>query len=488
MFTLLCLTPLVNLRLWFSIKMPKLKREEAGSISKSERQKLQSLYIHGGAAYRSVRILVKASSLSVSKVRHFLHSKPSYTKFTLATRKFKRMKAFARYKNEIWCMDLAYVDKVAKDNNGVKSLLVRQDLFDRTVDSKEMKTKDSKETVRAFLTLITRKNRPKKIGLTREQNLLQSSKTMQSWRKKTLLYNEWDQGCICWTYNTIPEIYTLPLHGTQWIQVHSQIDSNHHNLDFQKKLFDRLDTEKYQTVRIFVHSVKQATTRVQKKSSLKLETDFASQSTADPSGKNISHNILGKFLKLLRFLPENLQHTQKKMNKMRLSAVNFIRKSWWKSSSNGIAYNRVGCKCMCATISRQYTELFYRNFTRATQSGRSMGCCSFGKFLPINASMYQNVTVEKFLFFWWKKNIQSRPRLNSTIWKPVSTLPIRILLKLWTLSFKKDTITAKTVSQLKCLEERKNLRFTLQLKDLILHSLIQIWATFSEVMFLLNLE
>ena len=161
-FTLLYLTLLIYLRLRFWIRMPKLKREEAGSLSKSERQKLQRLYRQGVAAYGSVRNLVKASNLTVSNVRQFLHSKPSYTKFTLAARKFKRMKAFARFKNEIWCMDLAYVDKLAKDNNGVKYLLVRQDLFDRTVDAKGMKTKDSKETVRAFLTMITKKNRPKK--------------------------------------------------------------------------------------------------------------------------------------------------------------------------------------------------------------------------------------------------------------------------------------------------------------------------------------
>ena len=75
------------------------------------------------------------------------------------------MKAFARFKNEIWCMDLAYVDKLAKDINGVKYLVVRQDLFDRTEDAKGMKTKDSKETARAFLTTITKKNRPKKNSL-----------------------------------------------------------------------------------------------------------------------------------------------------------------------------------------------------------------------------------------------------------------------------------------------------------------------------------
>ena len=49
------------------------------------------------------------------------------------------MRAFARFKNEIWCLDLAYVDIMAKDKNGVNYLLVRQDFFDRTVDAKGMK-------------------------------------------------------------------------------------------------------------------------------------------------------------------------------------------------------------------------------------------------------------------------------------------------------------------------------------------------------------
>ena len=59
-------------------------------------------------------------------------------------------------------MDLACVDKLAKDNNGVKYLLVSQDLFDRTRDAKRMKTEESKETVREFLTMITKTYRPTK--------------------------------------------------------------------------------------------------------------------------------------------------------------------------------------------------------------------------------------------------------------------------------------------------------------------------------------
>ena len=116
--------------------MPKLKIEEAESFSKYERKKLQRLYTQGAAAYGSVRNLPKASRLPVSKVRQFLHSKTSYTKITLATHKFKRMGAFARFRNEIWCMNFSYMDKLVKKNNGVKYLLVRQDLFYRTVNAK----------------------------------------------------------------------------------------------------------------------------------------------------------------------------------------------------------------------------------------------------------------------------------------------------------------------------------------------------------------
>ena len=72
------------------------------------------------------------------------------------------MRAFSRFKNENSFKDLAYNDKLAKDKKGMKHLLVRQDLFDRTVDAKGIKTKNSKETVRSFLSMNAKKNRPKK--------------------------------------------------------------------------------------------------------------------------------------------------------------------------------------------------------------------------------------------------------------------------------------------------------------------------------------
>ena len=61
-------------------------------------------------------------------------------------------------------MDPAFVDKLAKDNNGVKYLLVRKDFFHKTIDEKGMMTKDSKETVKIFSKMIIKKNRPKNFG------------------------------------------------------------------------------------------------------------------------------------------------------------------------------------------------------------------------------------------------------------------------------------------------------------------------------------
>ena len=46
------------------------------------------------------------------------------------------MQVFARFKNEVRRIDLAYIHKLAEDNDGVEYLIVRHDLFDRTVDAK----------------------------------------------------------------------------------------------------------------------------------------------------------------------------------------------------------------------------------------------------------------------------------------------------------------------------------------------------------------
>ena len=110
-------------------RIPKQKIEELGSLSKSEKVRLNRLYSRGRAAYVSIQKLSKASGLSKNKVDVFLQSKTLYTKFGLPIRCFRRLQAFSKYINEIWCMDLAFVDELASQNNRVKYLLVAVDNF-----------------------------------------------------------------------------------------------------------------------------------------------------------------------------------------------------------------------------------------------------------------------------------------------------------------------------------------------------------------------
>ena len=96
------------------------------------------------------------------------------------------MGAFPRFKNEIWCMVPADVDKLVKQNNGGKNLLVRQDLFDRSVNAIGMKIKDSQGTVKAFSHMITKKNRRKMIWVERGPKLLERLKSFVLRRVNTI--------------------------------------------------------------------------------------------------------------------------------------------------------------------------------------------------------------------------------------------------------------------------------------------------------------
>ena len=105
------------------------------------------------------------------------------------------------------------------------------------------------------------------------------------------------------------------------------------------------------------------------------------------------------------------------MSMTRLSAVHFIRKSWSKAFNNEIVYKRVGSKCICTTTSRQFTEILYKHFTKATDPGISMGAATSEKSYPL---MYQKVTESKFMFLGRKLSNSSKfyylePGLHSSI-------------------------------------------------------------------------
>ena len=75
---------------------------------------------------------------------------------------FRRLKVIVKDINEIWSLDLAFVDNLAKYNRDVKYLLVAVDCLSRYLRVEPMKTKYATEAADAFKKMIKYKQ-PKKL-------------------------------------------------------------------------------------------------------------------------------------------------------------------------------------------------------------------------------------------------------------------------------------------------------------------------------------
>ena len=124
----------------------KKKLKNRGNLSQVDEAKLQKHYSTGPAAYGSVKNLQKVSKLSSAQVERFLQNTNAHTKYRQIRRRFQRLKVIAYDIDEIWSIDVAYVDKLAKYNNGVKYLLVAVDVLSRYLRVLPMRTKTVGET------------------------------------------------------------------------------------------------------------------------------------------------------------------------------------------------------------------------------------------------------------------------------------------------------------------------------------------------------
>ena len=130
---------------------------------------------------------------------------------------------------------------------------------------------------------------------------------------------------------------------------------------------------------------------------------------------------------------------------------------------------------------RQNTELFYKLFTRATESGWSMGGCNFRNILPINVPKCYGGKI----FFFDRKFSKS----SEFYYMEPGVFPsITDIVEAMNILNQERRNHSKNCIKVKVLEERKKLRFTLQMKNPVLHSLARIWDTISEVSLVMNLE
>ena len=149
-----------------TILKKKRAQRAAGIISKDEK-KLDILYRKGPAAYGSTTNLQKASKLPRIKVETFMRNKNAHSKYRQFRRKFPRLKVISCDVDEIWSIDVAYVDKLAIYNHGVKFLLVAVDVLSRKLRVESMRPKSAEQTAKSFARMI---RNHRKFGPTRKLN------------------------------------------------------------------------------------------------------------------------------------------------------------------------------------------------------------------------------------------------------------------------------------------------------------------------------
>ena len=113
----------------------------------------------------------------MTKVKMYLETKPSFTKYRAQRLNFPRLKVIVNDLNEIWSLDLAHVDKLAKYNRDVKNLLVAVDCLSRYLRVEPLKTKNATETAKAFRNMIKHKQ-PQKVWVDDGTEFLGAFKTL----------------------------------------------------------------------------------------------------------------------------------------------------------------------------------------------------------------------------------------------------------------------------------------------------------------------
>lgn len=139
------------------------KRVKVQKDGKSINKLLLKAYETGPAAYSNADRLHLHTKATKQEISNFLNTTNSYTKYKNVRRKFQRLKVMAFDINEIWAMDLAYVDKLAKYNKNVKYLLVAVDVLSRYVRVQPLENKFAKTTLHAFKQMLKKGKRPQKV-------------------------------------------------------------------------------------------------------------------------------------------------------------------------------------------------------------------------------------------------------------------------------------------------------------------------------------
>ena len=128
--------------------------------------------------------------------------------------------------------------------------------------------------------------------------------------------------------------------------------------------------------------------------------------------KVTSRSLQEKFWNCSNCNKKSHQHTQSRMSEARFCKVNFIEKGWLKSFNDGFVYNIIVFKRFWRRVSKEYTQFFYKLFTRASRLGGAMGVRNFRNILPINEPKYNGGEIQVL----WRETFKIYVNLQSRTW------------------------------------------------------------------------
>ena len=102
-------------------------------------------------------------SVTRKEIRKWTENNLSYSLHKPSRRTFKRNKVYAPEIDSLWEADLAFVQDVTKENDGVNYLLVVIDVFSKYVWVRPMKNKTARSLLEAFDSILSEGRKPEKL-------------------------------------------------------------------------------------------------------------------------------------------------------------------------------------------------------------------------------------------------------------------------------------------------------------------------------------
>ena len=217
---------------------------------------LEKLYYNRAnpAAFSGAAPLIKQTKKEVqsSKVKNWLQGEDTYTLFKPARRKFKRNVYLVNNIDDIWQADLADLQSISKDNDGVKYLLTVIDVFSKKAFVEPIKSKKTSDIISAFERIFQQSLR-KPLSLQTDKGGEFVSETVKNFFKSKQINHFTTQNPD--VKAAVIERFNRTLKTKMWRYLHYM--NTHRYIDVLQDLVNAYNNSYHRTIRMSPNNVNQ---------------------------------------------------------------------------------------------------------------------------------------------------------------------------------------------------------------------------------------